>query len=956
MRPFTSKFKNIIPIILVSIFCCLIFLSCPVHAQMRKENPRPDWNRKERINLNGNWRFDFDADEIGIDQKWYDPNHQFSQTIRVPFCWESSLSKINKPSYLGQAWYQRTFSVPKKWRNKKIFISFGAVDWKCKLWVNGQYVGEHTGGYNPFEFDISKYASLSKRNTITLWVEDKASANNQNYPALIGKQGYDAPCGYTHTSGIWQTVTLEARNATYITDANFQSNIDKKELLPTLHITASHPQKLKIEYRFNSKCYNIEKQKNINTHSQIVGHQFISLKKGNNAITLKTKKIDDLKLWSYNQPNLYYGSLTLSNSKGKTIDCVHTYFGVKSVATHYYKNQKDVKYVYINKSPVYLSGVLDQGFWEKGIYTAPSQLAYKKDVLFIKNSGFNYMRKHIKLEDPLEYYWCDKLGLMVMQDVPWGTGFVPESEGGAAPGRQYYEDCLNYTLQLSERHPSIFSVALFNETWGLKDAYQKNRQNIKASDGMDTIQWISYLYKKAKKFNSNLLIEDMSACNNDHIQPTDLNSSHTYPKTYEAAKKYFTSRSQNAYSGSSDNFAFGNKQDGDPILNTEYGGVAAHDGDFDISYCFKYLTDLQRQTSKQGGLLYTEPYDVEYERNGLLTYDRKPKVMGYRQSAYGNDMTIKDLVGDTYIGTQCAPVTTVAPKTKMNTKCVMISWKKSTPKQVKLKWHFDATDDCGKAMNLKISGEKNIHLKPYEKATTTIHYQVPSESCVGTLTVWLEDNKGKKITKNFTNVIVQDDQQLNASIEQKKPNLYLLRAKTRNANCDVIEQNGFLSYEYALPQGLNLNHLKEVSIIAEISSNKKGNHKNVNTSSYHSAYSQTEKNEKYPSNITVSVNGQNIKTVTVSNNPRDIRGTLSLRQPYNNGSSAGDFGYLVKIDLNHKQLHKLKESLKSNNKLTVIYSVNGKKQHGMKIYSHQYGRYLVDPEILIDDQLFWTLS
>ncbi|WP_394912058.1 sugar-binding domain-containing protein [uncultured Robinsoniella sp.] len=922
-------------------------------VRTRTERPRADWERDSYVNLNGIWEFDFDADEEGKNAGWFKPDQEFSRSINVPFCWESSLSGVNDPDYKGQAWYKKTVNVDKSWEGKKIFLKFGAVDWKCKLWVNGEEVGEHIGGYSAFEMDVTEYMNVGEDNVVTLWVEDKGSYGDDSYPALIGKQGRNAPCGYIHTSGIWQTVGMEARSATYLDNAKAVSDIDNATVTYDLDVTTDKDQTLTVEYDFASTVYDMENDVDIPTGSVVEGSQEIQVESGANSVELSPIAIANQKLWNYDDPNLYQGTLTVKDVEGNVLDELSTYFGLRKVEAKYYNEDLGVKYIYLNDEPVYMSGLLDQGFWEEGIYTAPSEDALKYDILAMKEAGFNMIRKHLKIEDPLQYYWCDKLGMMVWQDMPHATAMVPSKEGGEALGRKYYEECLDAAMEMNYNHPSIVSVMLFNETWGLYAAYNDNgkNRNVKAADGKSTAEWVEYLYNKTKGAYPNMLIEDMSPCNSDHVQPSDLNTYHMYPKSYDGAVGDVENRVNNAYVGSENNYKFGFKQDGDPLLNSEYGGVAAYDGDYDISYCFKYMTDIQRRYEKQSGFVYTEPFDVEYERNGILTYDRKMKIFGYDEVAYGGDMGIKDLVQETYIGIVDSPIKNVKPGAKIKTKIMAMSWTNDVPENTVVKWRFDGTDIYGNNISTGLAGTLGMDIIPYEKAEASLSFRVPAQACVGTLTVWIEGPDGAKIAKNFTNIVVADASSDNKemTLDNEKGSI-TMKAAVNNRKMVTTEGTGSQDYSYTLPENFNLDSLNGMKIIAEASSYKGVTGTDKNHSSYSSEFSQTAEGRAVASDMTVSVNGVEIDTVYLPDNPRDMRGTLSLNAPYNGATSAGDFGYLVNLSVSREKLAEIKAAMGESKVMKVTYAVkaDAANQNGLRIYNSVYGRYAVNPTIILN--------
>lgn len=941
-------------------------------APIRNEQvARPDWNRDSCVSLNGWWEFDFDAEEVGQSQKWYEKNaHTFTKKIQVPFGWQASLSGIGDTDYLGQAWYSREFTVDPSWKGKKLFLKFGAVDWSCKLWVNGKEIGAHEGGYDSFEFDITEAVDTEGTNVITLWVEDKVFKKNTGRYELVGKQSQQ----YVNTRGIWQTVGLEARSATYLDsakatpDVNLDS-LDKSAVGYSLDIASDKGQSLTVKYNFKSTLYNMETDRTKDTGSVVSGSQKIQVKAGENTVKLDPIPIPNVKLWNHKEPNLYEGSIAIEAQDGQVLDRVDTYFGMRKTEIKYWDESLGTKYIWINGAPVHLSGMLDQGFWIEGGYTAPSEEALKYDVVQMRKAGFNLLRKHIKIEDPLQYYWCDKVGMYVWQDMPNPqNGLSTRTEGGDVPARKYYEECLKAALDRDYNHPSILAVILFNETWGLYEAYADDGKyrDIVSSDGYSIKTWIEHLYYMVKDIKPDMLVEDMSACEDDHVQPTDLNTYHMYPRsqgeTKGMVKRYVYGKT---YEGSNRNFSFGNVQDGDPVLNSEYGGVRAGDDMYDVSYCFKYQTDFQRRYLQSSGFVYTEPYDIEDEFNGFMTYDRSMKVFGYDEIAYGGDMTTADLLQDIYIGVEEHGATAyenVAPGGWFSRPVMTAAWTFDLPEEPVAKWRFDATDIYGNNFSTGLSGTlESLKLESYAKHSETLGFSVPDQACVGTLTVWLEDKNGEKIAKNFYNIIVADE---SSSTEAKtiagKDGSISMQAKVENARFDAVkEASGSQSYTYTLPEDFNVGSLSSMRVLAEASSHKGANGKNRKALDYRSPYSQTAEGKELASDMTVSVNGIEIDTVYLPDNPRDLRGTLTLNDSYNlsvsypqyGGSSAGDFGYLVNLKPSKEQMEQIKNTIDPKNpEMTVTYAVkeDAANKNGLHIYNSIYGRYAVNPTVILN--------
>lgn len=897
-----------------------------VTAGERTEHPRPDWKREQWMNLNGLWDFSFDE--------------KLDQQINVPYPWESELSGIGDTEYRGQAWYQREIELDETWinENQTVFLYFGAVDAKCKVYVNSTEVGSHDGGYTPFEFEITDYVS-SGVNTVKVWVEDEAVYGDDTYTALIGKQGEEAPCGYTHTSGIWQTVYLESRSETYLKYAHVNpdvdtENIDNSTITVDAQIQSDMNKTVTVFYEFTSKLWDEEKGEDIETGSVISGSQTMNVTAGENAFTLSQIQIKNVKLWDADTPNLYYGTITIK--EGDTVlDKVETYFGMREVTTENY-GENDYKYIYVNGKPVFLSGLLDQGFWQDGIYTAPSEEALKSDILEMKQRGFNMIRKHLKVEEPLQYYWADKLGMYIWQDMPHATAMNAKAEGGETPGRVLYENTLEDMLSRDYNHPSIIAVMLFNETWGIQKPGEK------AADGMTTEEWQISLYSKAKELNPNLLVEDMSANKHDHIQPTDLNTFHMYPKGYIASKVYVDGVHNATYPGSTSDFREGYTQDGDPWLNSEFGGVSASNGDWDVSWCFKYQVDIMRQYEKLNGFVYTEPYDIEYERNGILTYDRRAKVFAYNEIAYGGDMTMKHLLQANYVGMDVDPAKVMDPGAEYSAEAVAVNWSGDTFENAVLKWRFDATDIYGNYFTTDINGEMSIEYPAYTSERKTISFTLPKQKCVGTLTVWIEEN-GKLIAKNFVNVIVTDYKK-SETVEWLDKDSVVLRS-----NAVIKQETGTetIDYAYEIPEDFDMSDLENMRIIAEVSSVKD---ETTNYGIENAAYSQTTVGSERPSDLTVWINGIEVDTISIPDNPRDIRGTLTLAEDYNSGASAGNFGYLVNIRVPSDKMKEVKNAIKEDGEIVVSYGAkeDAENSNGIRVYSDITGRYAVSPSVILN--------
>lgn len=358
----------------------------------RPEHPHPHWQRNEWMNLNGEWSFSFDPSNEGISEHWYSNSEiAYSSMITVPFSWVSPLSGIGS-DHKGIGWYRRTLKWQTTDSQTRLFLRFGAVDYSCDVWINGVHVGSHQGGYDSFEFEVTQYWVEDLDNTIVVRVEDF----DHDYQAR-GKQGYG------EIRGIWQPVWLESRPQTYMKDAKFVTTIDG-QVKVTTRIFAQENGSADFTLKF--------------AENSILHTEKIDLIAGQNEFKLSIH-ITDPKLWSPDTPYLYEGELQLSGSFGT--DTVSTYFGVREIETVRF-DERGYRWITLNGKPIYLNGTLDQSYHKTGYFTYPSDEDMRDEIYLMKRLGLNFVRIHIKPEEPRKLYWADKLGILVMEDMPcfWG--------------------------------------------------------------------------------------------------------------------------------------------------------------------------------------------------------------------------------------------------------------------------------------------------------------------------------------------------------------------------------------------------------------------------------------------------------------------------------------------------------------------------------------------------------
>ena len=561
----------------------------------RPEYPRPTFVREDWINLNGRWEFDFDDADRGLGERWFE-RKSFPRAITVPFTFESALSGIGDASVHEVVWYRRKFRVPLSYRGRHILLNFGAVDYKASVWLNGEFVGEHTGGYTPFSFDITE--SLHPENVLVVRAEDRLDKSQPR-----GKQHWEPQsksCFYTRATGIWQTVWLEPVSAFHITSVRFCPDVDRSKVKAVVGVSGRNDS-TEIKARFS-----------IDTELQAETLLAASGDETPFEVLLK-----DARLWSPEHPSLYNVLLEI-HENGKVLDRVLAYFGMRKISAI---NGR----ILLNNKPCYLRLVLDQGYFPGGVYTAATDDAYRRDIELAKSLGFNGVRKHQKVEDPRYYYWCDRLGLLVWGEMGNCFGFNDRSaQSFAAEWARVIRGNFN--------HPSIIAWVPFNESWGIEGVQDQERPQ----------EFVRQVAAATRDIDPTRLLVDNSGWS--HVD-TDIVDIHDYNQDARALAEALSRFSPRdgllpSCSHSIPAMADGCRYQGQPVVVSEYGGVAlaadARDGSWgygqgadstdQLVERYRALTQAITRNEQFAGYCYTQLYDIEQEVNGLLTFDRKPKA------------------------------------------------------------------------------------------------------------------------------------------------------------------------------------------------------------------------------------------------------------------------------------------------------------------------------------------
>ncbi len=573
----------------------------------RSEHPRPQFVRDAWQNLNGEWTYEFDFG-LSATERGRQNAQGFADKITVPFCPESELSGVAHTDFINGLCYHRSLAIPADWAGRRILLNFGGVDYECHAFVDGQEVGVHYGGSSSFSFDITEAAKPGQRQNLVLVVRDFVRDGVQP----CGKQSFaykSAGCRYTRTTGIWQTVWLEAVDMLGLARCRIAPDLDGGAFhFAPVFFQEARGRRLRIR---------------VLADGQEVGGATAA---GNTGVSV-TVPLSQVRPWSPKDPFLYDVEYAVLDAQGAVVDTVRAYAGLRKI---HIEGDK----LFLNNSPVFLRLVLDQGFYRKGIWTAPTDADLKRDIELSMAAGFNGARLHQKVFEERFHYWADKLGYLTWGETPsWGIAFLSgaSSPYTAAVAFEGVSNLLHAWREIIARdynHPSIIAWTPTNETYPATNEPLFRRL-------------VTEIYDVTKQLDPT---RPCNECSGYHHVKTDLWTVHFYRKNVQELKEAM--EPAEAPVGSLTPKFELSAYKGQPYINDEFGGFLylppkltgrfadntwgyhgieiKSDEQFHdmIAEQVRYMVDLPQCC----GFCYTQLTDIEQEQNGVLTYDRVPKI------------------------------------------------------------------------------------------------------------------------------------------------------------------------------------------------------------------------------------------------------------------------------------------------------------------------------------------
>jgi hypothetical protein len=897
------------------------------------ENPRPDFERADWVNLNGRWQFAFDAKDAGERSGWHRTGLPSPRRILVPYSWGSPASGVPDSADIG--WYARTITIPERWRGRRVYLVVGASDWRTSVWLDGVKLGEHQGGYTPFSTELTKVAKAGTSQRLTMRVDDSPHPFK-----LEGKQGYGK------ARGMWQTVYLEARGDAPLESLHFTPDIDRGVVTVDARLADAAPRDVTLRVAVT------------NRDGVPVAPQRIA--RGQRTARFEIA-LPNARLWSLEDPFLHEVSATVS-AVGIATDSVRSYFGMRKISTMDLPGTSHA-YVAINGKPIYLQLALDQAYHPTGFYTFPSDSFTRMEILRARQIGLNGLREHIKIETPRKLYWADKLGVLIMADVPnwWG----PPTDTAF----REHDDAMRAMIDRDYNHPAVFAWVAYNEAWGIvskvngKDVYLPETQ----ARVVESV-------KLAKSLDSTRLVEDNSPCCGRGHTVTDINSWHEYLGgwQWEAQLKRYT---DSTFVGSTWNFERGYKQGHQPMMNSEFGnvwGYSGSTGDVDWSWDYHRAIDVFRRHPAMAGWLYTEHHDVINEWNGYWRFDRTKKETGVGDIVEG--MTLRDFHSPYYVavGRDLSESTTAGQRVEVPLWASFLASDRPAGDSLVLRTELYGWNSLGERRQYETS-RRMVAFRPYmSEPLAPLTVTMPTEPAVVVLATRLEDRLGTVLHHNFTTFVVEGAPPTDVTLADGR-RARISRVSAANPSdarwslktwkvLDGLKVDGagsgYFEYRIPWPAGLQRADVDDAVFLVEASSKQLyGKDRDTTTreggdymrggglhdpSRNRNAYPMTGERQ-FPSAVSVWVNGVAAGRKELDDDPADSRGILSWHSQLRDKflREAGSYGQLLRVAVPPAAL----DAGAKTGSLVVRLEVSDALPGGLAIYGARFGRYPVDPTV-----------
>ena len=564
--------------------------------EYRKEYPRPHFRREDWLSLNGEWEFDFDDNRDGELRGLHTGNISLSKKIIVPFSYQYEESGINDKSFHNTVWYRRKFNYE---GNKNVILGLNACDFICDVWVNGHHVRNHIGGFTAFTTDITKYV-VKGENTLVVRCIDSLDPTIPR-----GKQSWlNRPfsCWYVPNNGIWQSVWLDFVGCDSIENYSITPNIDTCSFSGEIKTLNGEADTVEIKVYYDNQ---LVKRQVMSTDGKYTRYQ-VSL--------MEMNYVDEITYWAPEHPNLFYVDFVLYKNN-EIVDLVHTRFGMRKISIN------EHGYILLNNKPLYQRLILDQGYWKDTGLTPPCIDDIKKDIELAKAMGFNGARKHQKFEDPYFYWYADELGFLTWCEMPSSYNFNNDEV--------YYQTKeWQEIVNIARNFSSVITYVPLNESWGARKILNNETQQ----------NYARSLYYLTKAIDGSRLVSTNDGWEN--ISETDILSIHDYAyDSSEFANKYNELTFSHVYQTFRKVLAEGNEYRGQPVMLTEFGGIAMQSNHVNGNWgynsaCkdneeFYYrLRNLMKgiYSASFQGYCYTQLTDVQQEVNGLLDENHNPKL------------------------------------------------------------------------------------------------------------------------------------------------------------------------------------------------------------------------------------------------------------------------------------------------------------------------------------------